>query len=80
MPFYAEYVYPHLVDMLGDPPPIERVRRQIIPLAEGIVLEIGPGSGANFIHYDAARVRKLYALEPNVGMIRLAERRGRKQS
>jgi SAM-dependent methyltransferase len=74
MPFYRDYVYPHLVDILGDPPPIEKVRQQIIPLAQGNVLEIGVGSGANFVHYDAARVKKLYALEPNLGMIRLAER------
>ena len=78
MPFYRDTVYPHLVELLGDPPPIENVRRQIIPLAQGTVLEIGAGSGANFAHYDAARVDKLYALEPNPGMIRLAERRQRK--
>jgi hypothetical protein len=40
------------------------------PLAEGIVLEIGAGSGANFPHYDPARVTTLYALEPNPAMIR----------
>jgi ubiquinone/menaquinone biosynthesis C-methylase UbiE len=74
MPFYRDYVYPHLVDILGDPPPIRKIRQQIIPLAEGQVLEIGAGSGANFLHYDPTRVSKLYALEPNVGMIQLAER------
>ena len=74
MPFYRDTVYPHLVDILGDPPPIEKVRRQVIPLAQGNVLEIGAGSGANFVHYDVARVTKLYALEPNSGMIRLAKR------
>ena len=78
MPFYRDTVYPHLVELLGDPPPIEKVRQQIIPLAQGIVLEIGVGSGANFAHYDSARVNKLYALEPNLGMIRLAERQQRK--
>ena len=75
MRFYQDSVYPHLVAMLGDPPPIRNIRRQIIPLAEGNVLEIGVGSGANFPHYDPTRVTKLYALEPNVGMVRLAERR-----
>jgi ubiquinone/menaquinone biosynthesis C-methylase UbiE len=30
--------------------------------------------GANFVHYDPGRVTKLFALEPNPGMIRLAER------
>src|SRR5712691_83479 len=78
MPFYRDRVYPHLVSMLGDPAPIRQVRRQIIPLAQGEVLEIGAGSGANFVHYDPSKVRKLYAVEPNPGMIRLAERQRRR--
>ena len=78
MPFYKNHIYPYLVDTLGDPPPIRKIRRQIIPQAEGEVLEIGVGSGANFIHYDPAKVNKLYALEPNPGMIRLAGKQQRK--
>jgi len=78
MPFYKDRIYPYLVDVLGDPFPIRKIRQQIIPLAQGQVLEIGVGSGANFIHYDSAKVSKLYALEPNLGMIRLAERQQRK--
>ena len=74
MAFYRDYIYPRLVDLLGDPPPIQEIRRHIIPLAEGTVLEIGAGSGANFVHYDSRRVSKLYALEPNPGMIRLAQK------
>lgn len=74
MAFYKNHIYPLLVDNLGDPPPIQKIRRQIIPLAKGIVLEIGAGSGANFMHYDATKVIKLYALEPNSGMIRLAQK------
>ncbi len=45
----------------------------IIPRAEGTVLENGVGPGVNFAHYDPATVNKIYALEPNQGMIRLAE-------
>jgi ubiquinone/menaquinone biosynthesis C-methylase UbiE len=74
MSFYRDTIYPYLVDKLGDPPPIKEVRQQIIPLAQGRVLEIGAGSGANFVHYDATKVVRLYALEPNVGMIRLAQK------
>jgi len=74
MPLYRDYIYPHLVDILGDPPPIQEIRQQIIPLAEGKVLEVGVGSGANFVHYDSRKVTKLYALEPNLGMIRLAQK------
>lgn len=78
MSFYKDYIYPQLVDILGDPPPIQNVRQKIIPQAQGKVLEIGAGSGANFSHYDPAKVNKLYALEPNPGMIRLAESQRRK--
>ncbi len=78
MSFYKNYIYPSLVDMLGDPLPIRKIREQLLPLADDIVLEIGAGSGANFIHYDPARVNKLYALEPNPGMVRLAERQRHK--
>jgi ubiquinone/menaquinone biosynthesis C-methylase UbiE len=74
MPFYRNSVYPRLVSMLGNPEPIHMIRQRIIPLAEGVVLEIGVGSGVNFAHYDPTKVSKLYALEPNPGMIRLAER------
>ncbi len=72
MPFYTDHIYPHLVSMLGNPKPIREVRQRIVPLAQGKVLEIGVGPGANFVHYDPARVSKIYALEPNPAMIRLA--------
>src|SRR6266702_2608161 len=77
MPFYRDHIYPHLVSILGDPGPIREVRQRIVPLAQGKVLEIGVGSGVNFVHYDPARVSKIYALEPNPGMIRMAEQRRR---
>jgi len=78
MPFYRDTIYPHLVDILGDPAPIKKIRQQIIPSAEGSVLEIGVGSGANFVHYDPTKVSKLYVLEPNPGMIRLAKKQQRR--
>jgi hypothetical protein len=73
MSFYRDNVYPHLVSALGDPQPIREVRQRIVPLASGRVLEIGVGPGVNFALYDTSRVKKVFALEPNPGMIRLAE-------
>jgi len=64
--------------MLGNPKPIQKIRERIIPLADGRVLEIGVGPGVNFVHYDPARVSKLYALEPNPGMIPRAEQQRRR--
>src|SRR6266446_7514965 len=78
MPFYRDHVYPHLVGMLGNPKPVQRIRRQLVPLAQGKVLEIGVGPGVNFVHYDPAKVSKVYALEPNPGMIPRAEQQGRR--
>ena len=64
--------------LLGDPKPIREVRQRVVPLAQGKVLEIGVGPGVNFPHYDPARVSKVYALEPNPGMMRLAEEQRRR--
>jgi ubiquinone/menaquinone biosynthesis C-methylase UbiE len=74
MPFYKDHVYPHLVSMLGNPKPINEIRQRIVRLAQGNVLEIGVGPGVNFTHYDPSRVDKIYALEPNPGMLRRAEK------
>jgi len=77
LPFYRDHVYPRIVRALGDPPPIREVRQRIVAWAEGRVLEIGVGPGVNFAHYDPAKVSKIYALEPNREMVRLAERQRR---
>jgi ubiquinone/menaquinone biosynthesis C-methylase UbiE len=64
--------------MLGNPGPVREIRERLVPLAEGKVLEIGVGPGMNFVHYDPARVSKVYALEPNPEMILRAERQCRR--
>jgi len=78
MPFYREHVYPHLVRVLGNPEPIQKIRQRLLPLAQGEVLEIGVGPGVNFVHYDPTRVSKVYALEPNQAMIWQAEEQRRR--
>lgn len=77
MSLYGHRVYPVLVDWLGNPAPVRALRQRIIPTARGVVLEIGVGSGANLPYYDQVRVERLYALEPNPGMRRLAEAQAR---
>jgi ubiquinone/menaquinone biosynthesis C-methylase UbiE len=75
MTFYRNRVYPHIVTLLGNPEPVQKIRQQLIPQAEGVVLEIGVGPGVNFPYFDPARVTKLFALEPNPGMRERANRR-----
>jgi SAM-dependent methyltransferase len=60
------------VSILGNPKPVQDIRRRIVPMACGSVLEIGVGTGVNFALYDPSRVNKIYALEPNRGMRRRA--------
>ena len=45
-------------------------------MAQGTVLEIGVGLGVNFPLYDPMKVSKVFALEPNPGMVRRAEEQG----
>ena len=78
MSFYTDTIYPALVERLGNPGPIQTLRREIVPRAGGTVLEIGVGSGLNFPYYDRSKVRKLFALEPNPGMRRRAEEQQRR--
>ena len=75
MTFYRNRVYPHLVTLVGNPAPVQKIRQQLIPRAEGVVLEIGVGPGVNFPYFDPAKVTKLFALEPNPGMRERANRR-----
>ena len=66
-----------VTNVLGNPKPIQKIRQQIISLAHGTVLEVGVGPGVNFRYYDPAKVRKVYALEPNPGMVVRAEKERR---
>ena len=72
MGFYRNHLYPCLVSALSNPKPIAEIRKQIVSQADGNVLEIGAGAGVNFAHYDRKKVERVYALEPNPGMLRRA--------
>jgi len=80
MGLYRDHIYPRLVSVLGNPKPIREIRKRVLPLASGKVLEIGVGPGVNFVHYDSSKISKLYALEPNSGMIQRAEKQRRATS
>ncbi|HEX5482359.1 MAG TPA: class I SAM-dependent methyltransferase [Terriglobia bacterium] len=77
MAFYKNRVYPHLVSVLGNPKPIQEIRRRILARADGRVLEIGVGPGVNFDYYDLTKVEKVFALEPNPGMLKRADEKRR---
>ena len=73
MSVYERYVLPHVVTLACSPKPVRKQREKIVPLAEGDVLEIGFGSGLNLPYYDREKVRRIFGLEPSLGMRRKAE-------
>lgn len=49
-----------------------RQRSKVVPQAQGLVLEIGIGSGLNLPYYDANRVTKVVGLDPAIEITRIA--------
>ena len=50
------------------------LRREIVGQAQGVVLEVGAGGGQNFPFYDATRVVRVEAVEPDEAMLVVARR------
>lgn len=73
MGLYDRYILPGLINAACSARPINRQRMKIVPQAEGVVLELGFGSGLNLPYYDAGKVTRLIALEPSRGMLAKAE-------
>src|SRR5258708_37148160 len=63
---------------MTDRPAVRRwedpLRREIVGQAQGIVLEVGAGGGQNFPFYDAHRVVRVEATEPEEAMQAVARR------
>lgn len=77
MNLYDRYLMPLLIDACCGLPAIAEQRAQLLPLAQGKVLEIGIGTGRNLSFYDRSRVRSLHGLDPAAQMHRKARRRAR---
>lgn len=71
---WERYVVPSLISCACSTKPIMKQRAKVVPQAEGVVLELGCGSGTNFAMYDGTKVDHLYALEPAPGMVVKARR------
>ena len=68
MSFYEEKILPHIINCGCSNEPIMQLRSRVVPKAEGEVLEVGMGSGLNLKLYNPTKVRKVWGLEPSVGM------------
>ena len=72
MSWYEDKVLPRLINLACSTRPTQKQREKVVPGASGDVLEIGFGSGLNLPHYDRAKVRRIWGLEPSSGMREIA--------
>lgn len=79
MSFYQEHIVPHLVNLAMRNRELTPYRERVLAAAEGRVLEIGIGAGANLQFYPP-RVREIIALEPSAKLITMAQNASRKFS
>ncbi len=77
MSLYNRYILPAIINCACGTKPIRYQRQKIVPRAEGVVLELGFGSGLNLPYYDAKKVSRIYALEPEEGMLARARKAAR---
>ncbi len=74
MGVYSNYVLPRLIDLVMRGKAQADERAKIVPLAGGVVVEIGSGSGLN-APFFAASVRRVYAVDPSLALWRLGRNR-----
>ena len=72
MGLYDKYVLPRVIHLTCGMKPNRYQRRKVVPRAEGVVLEIGFGSGLNLPYYDPGRVSRVVGLDPAPEITRMA--------
>ena len=72
MGLYDKYILPKFLNCACGSKPIKYQREKVVPMAEGLVLEVGIGSGLNIPYYDAAKVDKILGLDPSEELNRMA--------
>lgn len=72
---YQDKIFPWALDLACGLPMIGRMRQQVVPLAQGRVLEVGLGTGLNMPHYNPARVTRITGLDPALELQPRARRR-----
>ncbi|WP_308724944.1 class I SAM-dependent methyltransferase [Metapseudomonas otitidis] len=75
MQFYDRHILPRLIDYACGMGHVMKTRSQVVPNAEGEVLEIGIGTGLNLAFYDPQRVSRVTGVDPAAQMQALARQR-----
>jgi len=65
MGFYNRFIMPRMINCACGMKPIRKQREKVVPKAEGVVLEIGIGSGLNLPYYNPDKVTKIIGVDPD---------------
>jgi ubiquinone/menaquinone biosynthesis C-methylase UbiE len=71
--FYDKYILPKFLNCACSSKSINYQRDKIVPLAKGVVLDVGIGSGLNIPFYNKSKIDYLYGLDPSEELIKLAK-------
>lgn len=77
MGIYEKNILPHIINCACGTKPIMKQREKIVPLASGIVLEVGIGTGLNLPYYDAQKIDRVIGLDPSQRSWQLAGERAK---
>jgi len=70
---YNKYILPKIINCACGSKPINYQRDKIVPYAQGVVLDIGIGSGLNIPFYNKSNINHLYGLDPSSELIEIAK-------
>ena len=74
MNFYDKYIVPSFLNCACGSKPIKHQRNKVVPMAEGVVLEVGIGSGLNIPYYDSSKVNRVIGLDPSEELNAMAKK------
>ena len=80
MSFYNKYILPKVLNCACASKPINYQRDKIVPLAEGVVLDIGIGSVLNIPFYNKTKIKQLYGLDPSKELLDIAKSVAKKEN
>ena len=80
MSFYNKYILPKVLNCACASKPINYQRDKIVPFAEGVVLDIGIGSGLNIPFYNKTKIKQLYGLDPSKELLDIAKSVAKKEN
>ncbi|MEP2101522.1 MAG: class I SAM-dependent methyltransferase [Parasphingorhabdus sp.] len=67
--FWEKHAVPRIIKFACSQPAVMKDRSEVVPKAQGEVLELGCGGGINLQFYDRSKVDKLTGLDPSAELL-----------